>query len=122
LADSLIQDPTISKIVLSNSSKKLVDQAQAVIVYFEGENDLKKMSKLIKIYSGVPLRVYVGPERIKNFQNFYKFDQSKEMIEDLKAKHERLAKNALDIYQNILKDSSKKNLPLTVKDMIRGIK
>jgi hypothetical protein len=122
LADSLIQDPTISKIVLSNSSKKLVDQAQAVIVYFEGENDLKKMSKLIKIYSGVPLRVYVGPERIKNFQNFYKFDQSKEMIEDLKAKHERLAKNALDIYQNILKDSSKKHLPLTVKEMIRGIK
>jgi hypothetical protein len=53
--------------VLSISSKKLVSQAQGVVVYFESQDDLEKLGKLLQIYSGVPLKVYFGPKKYTNF-------------------------------------------------------
>jgi hypothetical protein len=75
IADGLIQDKGLSKIVLSISSKKLVNQAQAVIIYFESKEDLQKMEKLFKIYSGCPLKFYFGKKRYFNFEYFYKFEE-----------------------------------------------
>ena len=43
LADKLINDPRLSKIVLSISSKKFVPQAQGIVIYFESKDDLEKM-------------------------------------------------------------------------------
>jgi hypothetical protein len=60
VADTLISDPNISKIIISKGSKKLVAKAQALIVYFESYDDLKKLSKFLHIYMGVPLKFYFG--------------------------------------------------------------
>jgi BarA-like signal transduction histidine kinase len=40
LADKLIQDKDLSKIILTVSSQKLIKEAQALIIYFESKRDL----------------------------------------------------------------------------------
>lgn len=61
VADKLIKTTSdLSKIIISVGSQKLVTQAQALIIYFESKEDLKKMRKLLKIYLGVPIKFYLG--------------------------------------------------------------
>ena len=50
VADKLIKSPHLSKILISVGSKKLVTQAHGLIIYYESQDDLKKMKKLLKIY------------------------------------------------------------------------
>lgn len=60
VADKLIKSPSLSKIIISVGSQKLVTQAHALIVYFESKEDLLKMKKLLQIYLGVPIKFYFG--------------------------------------------------------------
>ncbi len=60
IADQLIKDSAISKVLISVGSKKLVTQAQALIIYYESKADLTKLKDLLKIYLGVPVKFYFG--------------------------------------------------------------
>lgn len=60
VADKLLNYPGLSKVLVSRGSNKLVSKAQALIVYFESKEDLKKLKKLRQIYLGVPLKFYFG--------------------------------------------------------------
>ena len=102
IADKLIQDPRLSKIVLSIQSKKLVTQAQGIIIYFESQEDLERMGKLLKIYSGVPLKFYFGPKKYMNFQHFYKFEDAKTLIADLISEFKTIGEYSETIYTDVL--------------------
>jgi hypothetical protein len=79
----LIKNPAISKILISVGSKKLVMQAQALIIYHESKEDLNKLKKLLKIYLGVPIKFYLGPINYDNNQWFYDFQQGDQLALDL---------------------------------------
>ncbi len=71
VADQLIEDPDISKVLVSVGSKKLATQAQALIIYYESEDDLKTLDPLLKIYLGVPLKFYFGDANYDKKAKFY---------------------------------------------------
>ena len=73
IADQLIKSKELSKVLISVGSKKLVTQAQALIVYHESAEDLKKLRKLLKIYLGVPIKFYFGDSKHSDFTPFYNF-------------------------------------------------
>lgn len=75
IAEKLIKTQSLSKIMISVGSKKLVSNAQALIIYYESAEDLKKMDKLLRIYMGVPLKFYFGNENpVKDpFTNYYAY-------------------------------------------------
>lgn len=83
IADQIIKSKDLSKVLISVGSKKLVTQAQALIVYHESQEDLKKLRKLLKIYQGVPIKFYFGDCNHSNLGNFYTFEQQNQMIADL---------------------------------------
>jgi hypothetical protein len=76
IADSLVQDEKLSKVLLTISSKKLVEEAQALIIYFESKEDLNRLENILKIYTGVPLKFYFGDKPHRNFQHFFHFKDS----------------------------------------------
>lgn len=103
--------------MLSVSSKKLVSQAQGVVVYFESQDDLEKLGKLLQIYSGVPLKVYFGPKRYANFQHFFRFEEAGDLVETLCRGFEQLTDCAEQIYTRVLKKEPDGRV--TVDSMIR---
>lgn len=86
LADKLIQDKDISKIILTESSQKLIKEAQALIIYFESKRDLVQIDLIKSIYDGVPLQIYFGPRTFKDesgkdfMKYFFKYDEVDQMI------------------------------------------
>lgn len=81
VADKLIKSQILSKVMISVGSKKLITNAQALIIYYESLDDLKKMKKLLKIYMGVPLKFYFGNEKPTETETkFYTYHQSADMV------------------------------------------
>ena len=120
IADALIQHKDLSKVVLSVSSKKLVNQAQALIIYFESQEDLQKMSSLYKIYSGCPLKFYFGKKRYFNFQHFYLFEEVESLVKEIFEQYKSLGESADVIYDMVLTHDAKEIV--TVDSMLSDMK
>ncbi len=89
LADKLIQDKDLSKVILTVSSQKLISEAQALIIYFESKRDLIQIEMIKSIYDCIPLQVYFGPQQFKDengnkyMKHFFKFDEVSKMIKTI---------------------------------------
>lgn len=79
------------------------------------------MSKLLKIYSGCPLKFYFGSKKIKNFQHFYEFHEADRMIKDIFSQFEMLASKADTLYERVLK-KDEETKQISVESMIAGIR
>ncbi len=99
------------------SSKKLVEEAQALIIYFETKEDLQRLQGILKIYTGVPLKFYFGDKSHKNFQHFYHFKDAHKMVEALAKEFTKLQHSADKIYDNILIKDQEKGVP-TVETLL----
>jgi hypothetical protein len=97
----LITDPTISKITLSNSSKKLVTQAHAVVIYFETEKDVKKMENLMHIYDGIPIKMYFGNKNYNNWTNFFDYGKPSDLVKALQENKDQVIKSSQAIFDTI---------------------
>lgn len=117
IADKLIQHEHLSKIILNDSSFKLVGAAHAVIIYFEDKKDLAKMQDLIQIYSGCPLKFYFGDRRYKEFKHFYHLTEAKQLVDDIFAELTKLADKADAIYETLIEKDSEKDV-VTVDSML----
>ncbi|CDW71188.1 UNKNOWN [Stylonychia lemnae] len=117
VADKLIKTHDLSKILLSVGSKKLVTNAQALIIYYESQDDLKKMRKLLKIYLGVPIKFYIGNENPENFENYFNYEQVTELLAALQEQHKKIEESAEKIYNSLLDGKT----DLTVEDMLQGL-
>ena len=60
------------------------------------------MRKLLKIYSGVPLKYYFGKNKYRNFEHYFPLDKSQDLIEDLKKEFKEVCDSADYIFENIL--------------------
>ena len=98
VADKLVNTHELSKILLSVGSKKLVTNAQALIIYYESQDDLKKMRKLLKIYLGVPIKFYIGNENYEKFENFYNYHQVSDITKAIKDEYTKVQESAEKIY------------------------
>ena len=47
--------------MLTVESQKLINEAQALIIYFESKSDLANIDQLKRMYDGIPLQFYFGP-------------------------------------------------------------
>jgi hypothetical protein len=104
LADKLIQDKDLSKIILTVSSQKLISEAQAIIIYFESKRDLIQIEMIKSIYDCIPLQVYFGPRQFTDengnnyMKHFFKFGQVSKMIKTLYSSFKDLNNTADTIY------------------------
>lgn len=77
----------ISKVVISLSSKKLVNQAHAIVIYYESKKDLEKLKNLIEIYKGVPLKLYFGNHPYDNVNPFFDYGDPSSLVKALEANY-----------------------------------
>jgi len=114
IADQLIKSKAISKILISVGSKKLVTQAQAIIVYHECKEDLQKLKRLLKIYLGVPIKFYFGDSNHTKSDHFYTCEQQGQMVMDLLEEQKKMVDAADQIYKAMKGDREQ----LTVYDIL----
>eukprot|EP00347_Sterkiella_histriomuscorum_P015597 403356425 len=118
IADKLIKSKALSKVMISVGSKKLVTNAQALIIYYESLDDLKKMKKLLKIYMGVPMKFYFGNELpTAEEKNFFTYHQAKDMVLAMQEENKKVQESADEIFKALKKDDKE----LTVEDLLQGL-
>lgn len=77
------------------------------------------MSKLIKIYQGVPLKFYYGPKNFNNLTNYYHLEDSDSLISAIFEEYKSLGAAAKEIYAQVLKGDDVDKV--TVEHMLRGL-
>jgi hypothetical protein len=106
VASKLLESDQLSAIPLSLGCKKLVSQAQGLIIYFEDKEDLKSMKKLIDIYMGVPIKFFFGSFNYNNDPNFFDWQDAQALIDKIIEVQEEVQKSSAEVYK-LLRESSK---------------
>lgn len=105
IAAKLLESDKISTIPLSTGCKKLVSNAHALIIYFEDQEDLTSMKKLIDIYMGVPIRFYFGSFNYSKFDHFFEWENAEALIDELVKTQEEVKVSAEEVYEVLLESS-----------------
>lgn len=107
--------------MISIGSNKLVNQAQAVIVYYEQKRDLDKLQDLINIYSGVPLKFYFGNKDYLKSNHYFSFSDATQMVDHIIKERENILTSSERVYQMFKENVGKgENDDLLVSDILKG--